>query len=69
MWLPEQTEQTEQTILKELKELKDIELSQNLYNEGLARTYIDWLYGINLTRYTTLKAGSTFPVGRVIIQL
>ncbi|MBU3093850.1 topoisomerase C-terminal repeat-containing protein [Clostridium sp. CF011] len=69
LWLPEQTEQTILKELKELKELKDIELTKNLYNEGLARTYIDWLYGINLTRYTTLKAGSLFPVGRVLIPV
>ena len=41
----------------------------NLYEEGLTRTYVDWLWGINFTRFVTLKAGSSFPVGRVLTPI
>lgn len=66
LWLPEQTRET---ILNQLEDCKDISNTKNLYNEGLARTYIDWLYGINLTRYMTLQTKSLFPVGRVLVPV
>lgn len=66
LWLPEQTSET---IKRALQTLKSINETRNLMNEGLARTYIDWLYGINLTRYLTLKASSLFPVGRVLVPI
>ena len=66
LWLPDQTPQT---VAKALTEMKaDFEYI-NLANEGLARTYIDWLYGVNLTRYATLKTGTLLRVGRVIVPI
>ena len=66
LWLPDQTPQT---VAKALTEMKDDTEYQNLANEGFARTYIDWLYGVNLTRYATLKTGTLLRVGRVIVPI
>ena len=66
LWLPDQTSET---IVSELKDKKLEEEYNNLANEGFARTYIDWLYGVNLTRYATLKTGTLLRVGRVIIPI
>ena len=66
LWLPDQTPQTVAKALTEMKEDKEYE---NLANEGFARTYIDWLYGVNLTRYATLKTGTLLRVGRVIVPI
>ncbi len=66
LWLPDQTPET---IRKALSEMKDETEYNNLAAEGLARTYIDWLYGVNLTRYATIKTGTLLRVGRVIIPI
>lgn len=55
------------TIKNELQNLRDISQTENWYKEGLARTYVDWLYGINFSRFVSLKTNATFPVGRVIV--
>ena len=66
LWLPDQTPET---IEKGLNERNEEIKYDNLANEGFARTYIDWLYGVNLTRYATLKTGTLLRVGRVIIPI
>ena len=66
LWLPDQTPQT---VAKALTEMKLDDEYNNLANEGFARTYIDWLYGVNLTRYATLKTGTLLRVGRVIVPI
>ena len=66
LWLPDQTPETVKEALNNMKEESEYD---NLANEGFARTYIDWLYGVNLTRFATLKTGVLLRVGRVIIPI
>lgn len=66
LWLPDQTDETVRSALEQMKDEAEYE---NLANEGLARTYIDWLYGVNLTRYATIRTGMLLRVGRVIIPI
>ncbi len=64
-------DQTETAIKEALLNVRPDEEYDNLYQEGLARTYMDWLYGINLTRYLTLRTNAKPPlrVGRVLIPI
>ena len=66
LWLPDQTPET---VAAALADMKDESEYQRLADEGFARTYIDWLYGVNLTRYATLKTGKLMRIGRVIIPI
>ena len=66
LWLPDQTPET---VRAALASLEDDGAYDDLANEGYARTYIDWLYGTNLTRYATLKTGKFLRVGRVIVPI
>lgn len=66
LWLPEQTEET---IRSEIRNMKNNEEYKNFYNEGIARTYLDWLMGINITVYVSVKAGAKFNSGRVLIPI
>ena len=60
---------TEDKIREELQNRKPISNTYNLFIEGKTRAYLDWLYGINLTEYNTLKVGKLMNTGRVIIPL
>ena len=66
LWLPDQTPET---VAKAITEMKDESEYDNLAGEGLARTFIDWLYGVNLTRFATIKTGKLLRVGRVIAPI
>lgn len=66
LWLPDQTPETVAAALSDMKTSADYD---NLASEGFARTYVDWLYGINLTRFATLKTGVLLRVGRVIVPI
>lgn len=66
LWLPDQTAET---IGRAINDMKSEDEYQRLADEGFARTYIDWLYGVNLTRYATLKTGMLLRVGRVIVPI
>ncbi len=66
LWLPDQTPETVRAALADMK--PDAEYD-NLAGEGFARTYIDWLYGVNFTRYATLRNGQLLRVGRVIVPI
>ncbi len=66
LWLPDQTPET---IREALDGMKDETEYDSLADEGFARTYVDWLYGVNLTRYATLKTGNLMRIGRVIVPI
>ncbi len=66
LWLPDQTPET---VRAAFADMANDEGYDNLANEGYARTYIDWLYGVNLTRYATLRTGTLLRVGRVIVPI
>ena len=66
LWLPDQTPETVAAALAAMPPESEYAA---LADEGYARTYIDWLYGVNLTRLATLKTGRLLRVGRVIVPI
>lgn len=66
LWMPDQTPET---INEELRRMESDTKYDALANEGLSRTFIDWLYGINLTRYASVKSSTLLRVGRVIVPI
>ncbi len=66
LWLPDQTPQTVRAALDSLEPETKYD---SLADEGYARTYIDWLWGVNLTRYASILTGKLLRVGRVIVPI
>lgn len=66
LWLPDQTDES---ILLGLRNIKNNTEYINLQNEGYARTYLDWIYGINITIFLTNKTGKLLNSGRVLIPI
>jgi len=68
LWLPDQTPET---VRAELAHMKPDSEYDALFHEGMCRTLMDWMYGINLSRYVTLKAPGrdVYAVGRVLTPI
>lgn len=62
-------DQTPESLSEALSDAKSDREYDALANEGYARTYIDWLYGINLSRLVTLKVGRLERIGRCIMAI
>jgi DNA topoisomerase-3 len=56
---------TPEVIQKGLREAKPLSFYDGISREGFARQRADWLVGINLTRYMTIRNKTLFSVGRV----
>lgn len=66
LWLPAQTPEAIREALHNMPPDEDFD---NLANEELARTYADWLFGMNLSRYLMFYTQEKARVGRVIIPI
>lgn len=59
-------DQTPQSLAKGIQNARPDSEMDLIAKEGYARLIIDNMYGINLTRYVTLKCGRMLRVGRII---
>ncbi len=56
---------TTEVVRKLFKNLDSAENYNHLYFNALARQWADWVQGINMTRFITLKADTLYTIGRV----
>lgn len=66
LWLPAQTDED---IRAGVANLLDNKAYANLSREGVARQYLDWLFGINISRLMSIKKGALMRSGRLIIPI
>lgn len=66
LWLPALTPESIREAVKEAKPDSDYD---GYDNAGRARAYVDWLFGINLSRYASLKAGIKLNIGRCMCPI
>lgn len=68
LWLPEQTDETIRSQIKNCLP-NDNDEYKKLAAEGFARQYMDWVLGINLTVFLTVKVDHYLSVGRIMIPI
>ncbi len=66
LWLPALTDDAIREGIKNAKLLSEYE---NLYQAGRARAAVDWMFGIEGTRYATLKTHHFVRVGRCVVPI
>ena len=66
LWIPAQTAADIQEGLRQME--SDVKYDR-LAQEGYTRSYVDWLFGINLTRVASIRSGTLLRVGRVIVPI
>lgn len=66
LWIPAQTAED---IQEGLRQMEPDAKYDCLAQEGYTRSYVDWLFGINLTRAASIHSGTLLRVGRVIVPI
>lgn len=61
--------QTEEEILENLQNLKKDSDYDLLADEGFSRVYLDWMLGINITRFLSIRSGRVMNAGRVLVPI
>lgn len=66
LWLPSLTSEV---ILKSISDAKPDSAYSKLYEAGTTRAYVDWLIGIELTRYASVLTNSFTRIGRCVCPI